>query len=209
MNRSFSRIAVLVALGALSGCGGGASPPAESPPSGAQIADSGDTALQAEEAFDLSPVAAPAELIAVGRWSKPGATADTLMAWTNLPFDWRRLLQAKEPELSAVVALDAPLDAAVALAPDPAKRFEQPYAVFSLGLNSLDQALDFIRNKGESLRKVSPGVYVIRRRPALLCRGRLGGSHPGTPGLWRASCRRGGVAAVRHPRPSERRARWG
>jgi len=125
--------------------------------------------LQAEEAADLSPVPAPAELIAVARWSKPGATADTLMAWTNLPFDWRRLFQAKEPELAAVVALDAPLDAAVALAPDPGKRFEQPHAVFSLGLNSLDQALDFIRSKGESLRKASAGVYVIEDGGELSC----------------------------------------
>ncbi len=156
-------------MGILAGCGGAGTPTAETPSTGAQIADSGGTALELEESPDLSPVPAPAELVAVARWSKPGVTADTLMAWTNLPFDWRRLLQAKEPDLAAAVALDAPLEAAVALAPDPAKRFEQPHAVFSLGLNSLSQALDFIRNKGESLRKVSAGVYVIEDGGELSC----------------------------------------
>ena len=169
MNRWSIRFALFVALGVLSGCGGGGAPPAESPGTGAQIAGSGDAALEVEESPDLSPVPAPAELVAVARWSKPGATADTLMAWTNLPFDWRRLLQAKEPELAAVVALDAPLDAAVALAPNLGKRMEQPHAVFAVGLNSLDQALDFIRDKGESLRKTSPGVYVIEDGGELSC----------------------------------------
>ena len=158
-------------LALLVACGGSGAAVQPGPQSGADLADSSTPgAGRAEDELELQPVSAPEGLVVVGRWKNPGQTADTLMSWSNLPFDWRRLLQARHPELVAAAALDAPVEAAVALDPaGGAGDFPQPFAVVSLGLNSLDRAVEAIRGMGESVPKSGPGAYRIEGQGRIAC----------------------------------------
>jgi hypothetical protein len=162
----FSTVAVLVAA---VGCAGAGAPPTETPQPPLQSTAASSDAFDPDAALTLTPVPAPGELFLVGRWRNPGATADTLMRWSNLPFDWRRLLQAREPELSATVALDAPVEVAVAADTRATDRLEQPFAVFSIGLVSLEQARRYVQDKGERLQRSMPGVYRIDDGGDLSC----------------------------------------
>jgi len=153
--------AALAALATLAGCGGSNEVGPESPKPGGQSDDGVVAVLEPPLDAPLTEVARPESVFAIGRWRDPATTADTLMDWSNLPFDWRRLLQAKEPELYRLVAWNAPVDLVVAL--DPAEDQAGPplVAVISAGVNSLDDAVAFVREYGESVTQRQPGVYRI------------------------------------------------
>src|SRR6187402_1716091 len=132
----------LATASALLGCG--SPPPAESAASTPISA----APLAKEEAPELSPVAAPPELIALARFKKPQTAIETIGAWANFPFKLTSVLPAELKGLESVVAWDAPLEAAVALDPAGEGKVPEPLAVVSVGLTSLDGALDLARRKG-------------------------------------------------------------
>lgn len=138
-------------------CGGGQRPVVVAPDTGQGA--STDTGEGGQP--DLSPVPAPDDLVLIGRVKQPGALADLVQDWARLPFDWRKMFAAKEPDMSRLLHLDAPLEFAVVL--DPAGRGDlpQPFAVVSVGLQSLAQALEFSRAQGESVRQLRAGVYRV------------------------------------------------
>ncbi len=155
------RALALVSLFAVAGCGGGATPPPTSPakPSGPMVMPADHVGGNAPA--DLSPVAAPAELFAVGRLKNPGALVDRGLGWAGLPIDWRNMLQKKSPEMARVLAPSVPIDFAMALDPTSPDDKPTPMFVISVPLNSLDGALDVSRQHGWSVRMIKPGVYRV------------------------------------------------
>ncbi|HYP76815.1 MAG TPA: hypothetical protein VER12_12700 [Polyangiaceae bacterium] len=156
-----------VLLGALPvvllGCG---SPPAPATPS-TPIASA--VAQEKDEPPDLAPVAAPAELIAVARFKRPQTAIETVAAWANFPYKVQDVLPSELSGLQSVVAWDAPLEAAVALDPLGEGKLPEPLAVVSLGLTSLEGALDFARSKGQSVRRLRAGVYRVGDSEQISC----------------------------------------
>lgn len=149
---------------ALLGCGAPAAPAAPSPaPLVSAVPDA------KEEAVDLSPVAAPAELIAVARFKKPETAIETVAAWANSPYKLRDVVPADLKGLESVVAWNAPLEVAVALDPNGEGKLPEPLSVVSVGLTSLEAALDFARNKGQSVRRLRAGVYRIGDSEEISC----------------------------------------
>lgn len=156
-----------VLLGALPvvllGCG---SPPAPATPS-TPIASA--VAQEKDEPPDLAPVAVPAELIAVARFKRPQTAIETVAAWANFPYKVQDVLPSELSGLQSVVAWDAPLEAAVALDPLGEGKLPEPLAVVSLGLTSLEGALDFARSKGQSVRRLRAGVYRVGDSEQISC----------------------------------------
>src|SRR6188508_3009264 len=66
---------------ALLGCGSPAAPAA--PTASAPV---GAVPVTKEEAPDLTPVPAPAELVALARFRKPQTAIETVAAWANFPY---------------------------------------------------------------------------------------------------------------------------
>ncbi|HEX6764572.1 MAG TPA: hypothetical protein VF103_03820, partial [Polyangiaceae bacterium] len=153
-----SGLCLLIAVG----CGGAApAAPATPPPA------SNTLAKEPEEKADLSPVAAPPELFVVGRLKRPGPIADTLGKWAGLPVSLRTLLGHELHGLDAVVAWDAPVELAVAL---PAgNRRHGVRAVVSVGLRSLDDMLNAVRERGLSPERLQPEVFGFAGPSGLHC----------------------------------------
>jgi hypothetical protein len=156
-----SRLVSLAALlgslpAALSGCG---SPAAPAAPSNAPTVSAAP--VTKDEAPDLSPVAAPPELFALARFKKPQTAIETVGAWANFPFKLKDVLPPELKGLENIVAWDAPLEAAAALDPLGEGKVPEPLAVVSVGLTSLDAALEFVRAKGQSVRRLRAGVYRV------------------------------------------------
>ncbi len=157
MARFPRRATALCSLLLFVGCGG-TKPPAQSPVDTSQAKPTGSAV---EAAPDLSPVAAPADLFLVGRFKDPGAAIDTISNWAGLPVSWRQLIAKHQPEASRIVAFDAPVDIAAALNPKGMGQLPTPFAVVSVGLNSLDEAVSFARKQGEDVHEMSSGVYRV------------------------------------------------
>ena len=149
---------------ALLGCGSPAAPVAPGPSASVSAVP-----VAQEEAPELAPVAAPAELIALARFKKPQTAVETVAAWANFPYKLHDVLPSDLKGLEAVVAWDAPLEAAAALDPQGEGKVPQPVAVVSLGLTSLEGALDFARSKGQSVRRLRSGVYRIGDAQGISC----------------------------------------
>jgi len=141
---------------ALIGCG---SPPAPTAPLAAPVVNSAPVVK--EEAPDLAPVPAPAELIALVRFKKPQTAIETVAAWANFPYKLHDVLPVEFKGLESVVAWDAPVEAAVALDPLGEGKVAEPLSVVSVGLTSLEGALEFARGKGQTVRRLRAGVYRI------------------------------------------------
>lgn len=157
-SRFVSLAALLGALPAvLLGCGAPAAPAA--PTNAAPIASAAPVVK--EEAPDLSPVAAPPGLFALARFKRPQTAIETVGAWANVPFKLKDVLPAELKGLENVVAWDAPLESAAALDPLGEGKVPEPLAVVSVGLTSLDAALEFVRAKGQSVRRLRAGVYRV------------------------------------------------
>ncbi len=114
-----------------------------------------------EEAPDLSPVAAPSDLIAIARFKSPATAIETVSAWANFPFKIQSAVPSDLKGLESVLAWDAPVELAVALDPLGEGKVPEPLTVVSIGLASLDSALDFAKAQGQAVHKLRAGVYRV------------------------------------------------
>lgn len=154
------RALTCLAAAALIACGSGKPPPeAVSPQAKPQAA--------AEPPADLSPVAAPTDLIAVARLNRPGELLDTVVSWTNLPVDLRAMLEDEVPGIGRVLLMDAPVDAVAVLG--ASQRAPDVAAAVSFGLSSLEAALAFAKERGDVTRRLAPGVYRVGDAESTVC----------------------------------------
>ncbi len=149
------------ALGVLVSCGGGKQEPAAPP---AAVAE----APKVEALPPLAKVAAPAELFAVARIPNAAKTADTGVAWSGLPVNWRSILDKEAPGLSQAALFDVPIDFAAML--DPAS-IEAPRVLwaFSVGAPSTDVAAAFFRSQGAHVTQEAAGAYRVQLGNGLSC----------------------------------------
>ncbi len=134
-------------------------------------------------AYDLAPVAEPVDVIGVLRWKSPAVDLNNLGSCSNVPagileqvprigltkaFEKGFRDQVDSNELAGLVALDAPVDAVVAL--DSAARSPKPIFAFAVGLTSLDGAKHAAGAKG-ALAEIVPGIWRIgdKERRGLAC----------------------------------------
>lgn len=141
---------ILVCLG----CGNATPPPKAAAPGVT-------SAPVAEPAPELSPVAAPEELVMVGRWARPRTVVETSASWLSVPVKLTDLLPAEARELEAVVAWDAPVEAAAMLDPASTAKMPAGFFVLSVGLSSVDAAVQLARSRGLSSTRVAPGIFRI------------------------------------------------
>lgn len=150
------RIAVLAALVGCLGCGGGAkeslSPRA---PTASALPSKG------EAPPELSPVAAPEDLILIGRIAQPKQTFETVADWLGLPIKLDNLLSGEFSELAQAVAWDAPIELAGVMDRSSNSKAAPPWVVASVGLTSLDKALDVARAHAGNVAQATPGVYRV------------------------------------------------
>jgi hypothetical protein len=146
----------MLAPGALLGCGGAPEKPAAAPAPTVRAVP-----VAKEDPPDLSPVAAPAELFAVARFKDPKTAIETVATWAKFPFKLESALPPQFRGLAPVVAWDAPLELSMALDPLGEGKVPEPLTVVSVGITSLDAALEFARAQGQSVRKLRPGVYRV------------------------------------------------
>ena len=147
---------VTLTQGALFGCGGSSAKPALA---ATPLVSAAPAAK--DEPPDLTPVSAPPELIAVARFKKPETAIETVSSWANFPFKVQSALPSDLRGLGPVVAWDAPLELAVALDPLGEGKVPEPLSVLSIGLTSLDGALEFARAQGQSVHRLRSGVYRV------------------------------------------------
>src|SRR5450432_1602083 len=152
----------MLAQSSLFGCGGSSGKPAASP---APVV----SAVAKEEPPDLAPVPAPPELFAIARFKNPQTAIETVSSWANFPFKVEAALPAELRGLGPVLAWDAPLELAVMLDPLGEGKVPEPLSVLSVGLTSLDGALDFARAQGQSVRRLRPGVYRVGDSEDVAC----------------------------------------
>ncbi len=134
------------------GCGGGQAPAAKTP-----VPEAKEQPRQPEEAADLSPVPVPKNLVLVGRVQRPITLAETVARWAGLPISPRQLL-GEYSWIEPLVAWDAPVQVAGVV---EGKSTPEPIIVGTIGLTSLDKAIAALRDQGQSVRRVAPGVYQI------------------------------------------------
>jgi len=162
-----SRCALLLASStALFACGA-PPPPAKAPEPAPAKPEPG--AIASGPTPDLSPVPAPASLVAVGRLGNPIGAVDLLAGWAKFPVDIRALASKNEPELASLLVFDAPIELAVALDENGLGNVPQPFAVVSLGVSSVDATVAFAKRKGQSVRMQRPGVYQIVKGESPVC----------------------------------------
>ena len=154
------RVAWVALVVGIAGCGG-KPPPASTAPKAAEAKS------QAEPAPDLSPVSAPADLVAVGRVVKPRALVETFMKWSGFPVGFGRLLPGNLRELEELVQWDAPLEFAAVLDRETTSKAAPPRMILSLGLVSVDAALAFVTKQGGRATRVAPGIYRIEIQKAV------------------------------------------
>lgn len=165
MNRSF-RSLLLVSSLALFACGGPQAPAKQPEP---KPTPSEPGAIATGPAPDLSPVPAPASLVAMGRLGNPVAVIDTVASWAKFPVDVRALVSRNEPELASVLVYDAPVEFAVALDDKGLGNFPQPFGVVSIGVSSVDATVGFAKRQGQAVRMLRPGVYQIAKGESPVC----------------------------------------
>ena len=117
---------------------------------------------------ELTPLAAPRDLIAVARVERLNNASATIARWMSLPFDMR-MLDALGPGLSRALMLDAPVEAAVTLADASDTEVPQPYAVFTVGITSAEVGRSMFEHFGRKLEEMSPGVWVTADQTPLTC----------------------------------------
>jgi hypothetical protein len=149
------------ALGVLVSCGGGKQEPAKAPPAVVEGA-------RVQALPPLAKVAPPAELFAVARLPNTAKTADTGIAWSGLPMNWRSLLDKAVPGLSQAAVFDAPLDFAAMLDPTSVEAPRVLWA-FSVGAPSTDVAAAFFRSQGARVTQEAAGAYRVKLGNGLTC----------------------------------------
>lgn len=140
-------------------------------------------AVAVPPAYDLAPVAEPADVIGLVRWKSPSVDINNLGSCSNIPGGMLEQLpriglgkafqkgfrdQVDGAELAGIVALDAPVDAVVTL--DGASRSPKPVFAVAVGLSSLEGAKHAASAKG-GLTEIVPGVWRIgdKERRGLSC----------------------------------------
>ncbi len=157
----FKAAASVTAL-AVCSCGSATrQPPAAASGPGSALA--GDAKLQ------LTPVAAPAGLLGIGRLKNPARLAQQTAAWADVPIDPRALLAQELPGIEDVLALESPVEVALLLDPTSGKRTPEFLAAASVGLTSLDATLEFARKHGQPVRQVEPGVHRVGDGSRVAC----------------------------------------
>lgn len=166
MQRLLRRLVFLSSI-PLAACGGPQAPVKAPATDGAT--DSRPSTIAQGPSPDLSTVAAPAELIAVGRMSDPAAAIDTVANWAKFPVDIRALVSKNEPDVGRLLVYDAPVEFAVALDTKGLGNFPQPFAVASIGLSSVEGTVEFAKRQGHSVRMLRPGTYRITKGESPVC----------------------------------------
>lgn len=169
--RTLLPIAPLVLMAGSLACG--PSPAPVAPTAGQGEVKAGPAQVAASPAFDLSPVAEPADIVGVLRWSNPAATLSSIATCAGLPpalaetgaqaFSSGVLSELVSPsidtdQLATVLALDAPVHLIVAL--DDSSKRGKPVAAVSFGLTSLERAKGALE-AGAALTEVKPGMWKI------------------------------------------------
>jgi hypothetical protein len=135
-------------------CGGAGKP--ASTPAAAPVASA---VAPVPDAPDLSPVAAPAGLVGVGRLTRPLALGENVARWAGLPVSLRQLLPEKLKDLDSAIAWDAPVEFAVVLSD---KTSRDPLgAVITVGVTSERAALDVAQARGFAVERLSGGIYSV------------------------------------------------
>ncbi|WP_437957979.1 hypothetical protein WME76_42970 [Sorangium sp. So ce119] len=168
--RTLLPLATLVLMAGPIACGPSPTPAA---PTGGQGAVKAGPPQPAAPEFDLSPVAEPADVVGVLRWSNPAATLSSVAACAGMSpalaeagaqgLSAGLLGELVSPsidtnQLASVIALDAPVHAIVAL--DDSSKRGNPIAAVSLGLTSLERARGTLQ-AGATLTEVKPGLWKI------------------------------------------------
>ncbi|HKY36940.1 MAG TPA: hypothetical protein VJN18_13425 [Polyangiaceae bacterium] len=139
----------------LIGCGGKREPKAPTP---ATV----DTAPQVvEDLPDLSPVARPAEVVAVGRLARPRLFVETLAKWSSLPLRLEDMMPKEARGLTSAVLWEAPMELVVALDNFGEGKVPPPLFVVSIGLKSLQQGLSAADTVQLPTRRLAPGVFRV------------------------------------------------
>ena len=115
---------------------------------------------------DLSPVAAPPGVFAVGRLSRALALSDTILGWAGLPVGLRDLLPEKTRDLDSALAWDAPLEFALLLGGSTRNPVQ---AFVSVGLKSFEAAKQVAGERGYELERLAPGVYTVEGLKGASC----------------------------------------
>lgn len=149
------RLAWVCALVVVSGCG--SKQPAK-PPAPLAVEP---TATVAEEPPDLSPVARPADVIAIGRVARPRLLVETLAKWTSAPLDPSDVVPREASVFAPVLLWDAPIEAVAALDPSSDGQLPETLEVASVGLKSLPEALSAADRMQLVTRRLAPGVWRV------------------------------------------------
>lgn len=148
LRRTLSLVALSTAA-----CGGAAKPaPA---PAVAPVA----SVEPAADAPDLSPVAAPAGLVGVGRLARPLALGENVARWAGLPVSLRQMLPEKLKDLESAIAWDAPVEFAVVLSEKTGR--DPVGAVITVGVTSERAALDAAETRGFTVERLAGGIYSV------------------------------------------------
>jgi len=122
-------------------------------------------------AADTGParVAAPEDLVFVGRIARPDALAKTIGQWVRMPLGLR-MLDALEPGLGSVIAPDAPIEVAATL-PRSDDNEKNPAIVVSIGLSRPKEARRLLeaRSEGNDAPELEPGVRAVFIGNHVLC----------------------------------------
>lgn len=163
LNSSRATLLVLVSLAGCSSATPHAVPTVAAPGAG------GSAGTEAESLPELTPVAAPENIVGVATLRAPARTLDTAMSWTGLGVDWRALVQAGPgAAFLPVLDLEAPIDVVVTIDPKVKNR---PRALFaaSVGLNSRQAALEAFQGLEMPVEFVEPGVHSVQPNAKTFC----------------------------------------
>jgi hypothetical protein len=142
--------------------------PAEAP-SGATATAASSESAEADAAIELSPVAAPENIVGLATLRTPGRVLDTLMSWTGLGLDWRALVQSGAmAQVLPIIDLGASLDVVATLDPKVKNRPRVMFAA-SIGLVSRARALEVFRGLDMPVEFVEPGVDSVRPSAKTVC----------------------------------------
>jgi hypothetical protein len=157
-------VGALIALASSAGCSN--SKPADSP-SGASAASAASE--ESEDLPELTPVAAPENIVGVASLRTPAHTLDTAMAWTGLGVDFRLLLTSGAgAAILPVLDLEAPLDVVATLDPKVKNRPHLLVAA-SVGLTSRQAALEAFEGLQYPVEFVEPGIHSVRPNEKTVC----------------------------------------
>ncbi len=161
--RPFNSLPLVLFSLVVVGCGG----PKQTAALPAKTAPAGPLRVEKPQP-DLSPVSAPKDLVLVARAEHLDNAAATIARWMNLPFDMR-MLDTLGSGLSQTLLADAPVEAAVTLAEGGDTEVPQPYAVFSVGVRSLDAGRVLFDKFGRKLKEATTGVWMTQEESPLTC----------------------------------------